>query len=66
MTILNAELSGEVEPELTSILLGNLVYTDNNLLPSHSNTRTGWAAVPVVELVQEQAIVALSSREVAD
>lgn len=56
----NAALPEEVEPELTAIPPGNLVHRDNNLLPNHSNTRTGQVAEA------EQAPVALPSREAAD
>ena len=64
MIILNAALPGEVEPVLTSILPGNLAHKDNTLLLSYSNTKTGRAAVPVVEPVQ--AVAVPPSREVAD
>jgi hypothetical protein len=64
----NVEQPGEVEPVLTSILLGNLVHTDNNFLPNYSNTRTVQAAELEPEPVAQPSreLVARPSREVAD
>jgi len=43
-----------VEPVLASILLGNWVHKDNNLLPKRSNTMTVQAAEAGVEPELEQ------------
>lgn len=57
----NSAVSVEIEQELAATPLGNLAHMENNLLPSHSSTRTGLMTEPEPEHLFE----ALSRQDAA-
>ena len=57
----NSALPVEIEQELAATPLGNLAHMENNLLPSHSSTRTGLMTEPehLFEALSRQAAALL-------